>query len=136
MRIAACSKPSGTVASDQDLRDTIPSYTKVGLFLKQALAKEMSPISKSSSTESDSETEEAEGRHIPVFANYSDADEIFITFRDQFERYTRQHSPFNARSSDWQRPYDYWKAMSKEPNADILSVSVFICSTNILLIYC
>jgi len=84
--------------TDKDLRDSMPAYLKVGIFLLTLLAKELQA-----------------GRKDPVFVHYSSGDQILGAFKIQFESYTRQYPPFSARSGVWSRPIQYWKAMSQQP---------------------
>ncbi|KAJ6512898.1 ribonuclease H-like domain-containing protein [Mycena sanguinolenta] len=66
--------------TDQDLRDSMPAYPKVGIFLKKALAKELQA-----------------GRQDPAFSRYTSGAQILDAFKIQFEAYTRQYPPFSAR---------------------------------------
>ncbi|KAJ7728550.1 hypothetical protein B0H14DRAFT_3618159 [Mycena olivaceomarginata] len=89
---------------DQDLRDSMPSYAKVGTSLFQVLAKELQA-----------------GRAAPAFARYSSAADIMAAYKSQFELYTRQHPPFSVRSQHWFKPMQYWRALSEQPESSILA---------------
>ncbi|KAF8176825.1 ribonuclease H-like domain-containing protein [Mycena galopus ATCC 62051] len=98
----------GTSASnvtDKDLRDSMPAYTKVGLFLLTVLPKELRA-----------------GRKHPAFVAYSSGNQILDAFKVPFESYTRQCPPFSARSTVWSQPIQYWTAMSQQPEASILAL--------------
>ncbi|KAJ7828008.1 hypothetical protein B0H13DRAFT_1656537, partial [Mycena leptocephala] len=91
-------------ATDKDLRDSMPAYPKVGIFLKKILAKELQA-----------------GRKDPAFIPYNSGDQILDAFKSQFESYTRQYPPFSARSQAWSQPIQYWTAMSQQEEASILA---------------
>ncbi|KAF9021139.1 hypothetical protein BDZ89DRAFT_1071710 [Hymenopellis radicata] len=67
--------------TDQDLRDAMPTYAKVGLFLIQTLYHEMN----------------SRGRDIPACSQYETSTAAVAALKSQFEAYTRQHAPFSAR---------------------------------------
>lgn len=89
---------------DQDLRDTLPAYTKVGAYLAALLVHEynMDPTPE-------------------VFEEYTDGEEVIRTFRVQFSKYTRQAPPFNRHdATTW--PINYWKKLRSHPDASIIGV--------------
>ncbi|KAJ6461131.1 hypothetical protein C8R47DRAFT_1241882 [Mycena vitilis] len=90
--------------TDQDLRDSMPSYTKVGKFLLQVLAKELQA-----------------GRDAPVFQRYSTSAEVMNDFKLQFEAYTRQYPPFNVRSRAFEKALDYWRSLQEVDTACVLA---------------
>jgi hypothetical protein len=96
----------GSSMTDQDLRDSMPAYRKVGTFLVKVLAKELRA-----------------GRMAPEFMHHTSGNEILAAFKTQFESYTRQYPPFSARQKTWSRPMQYWEAMSQLPEASVLAVS-------------
>ncbi|KAJ6595079.1 hypothetical protein DFH09DRAFT_1357828 [Mycena vulgaris] len=69
---------SGKAITDQDHRESMPSYTRVGEFLFEVLAKELQA-----------------SRDSPAFDRYSTAGEIIEAFKLRFEAYTRQYPPFS-----------------------------------------
>ncbi|KAJ7587691.1 hypothetical protein C8J56DRAFT_890589 [Mycena floridula] len=93
-----------SAVTDQDLRDSIPAYTKVSQCLVELLAEEIQS-----------------GRKAPEFLAYETGADIIQALKSQMERYTRQQAPFSARSPDWTKPMLYWKAMLNEPEARILA---------------
>ncbi|KAJ7256333.1 ribonuclease H-like domain-containing protein [Mycena rebaudengoi] len=99
------SNQTNSGATDKDLRDSMPTYSKIGTFLYKTLAKELQ------SGRSDA----------PPFRPYLTSDLVFAAFKSQFENYTRQYPPFSARSPLWSKPIQYWNAMSERPEAAILA---------------
>ncbi|KAJ6543470.1 hypothetical protein B0H10DRAFT_1970404 [Mycena sp. CBHHK59/15] len=97
-------RSSGSSATDQDLRDSMPAYRKVGTFLVKVLAKELQAR-----------------RKAPEFIHHKSRNEILAAFKTQFESYTRQYPPFSALQKTWSRPMQYWKAMSQLPEASVLA---------------
>ncbi|KAJ6612198.1 hypothetical protein B0H10DRAFT_1952480 [Mycena sp. CBHHK59/15] len=107
--------PSSVKAiTDQDLRDSMPSYARVGEFLFEVLAKELQA-----------------SRDSPAFDRYSMAGEIMEVFKLQFEAYTRQYPPFSVRSHTWSKAMQYWRSLADLPESSILAVYI-----NIFLICC
>ncbi|KAJ6582779.1 hypothetical protein B0H10DRAFT_900779 [Mycena sp. CBHHK59/15] len=100
----ASSRSSILGTTDKDLRDSMPTYPKVGTFLYKVLAKELQA-----------------GRKAPEFKYHASGNEIMAAFKTQFELYTRQYPPFSARADVWSRPIQYWNAMSQLPEASILA---------------
>ncbi|KAJ7440035.1 hypothetical protein FB451DRAFT_1191822 [Mycena latifolia] len=98
---AASSQSSLT---DQDLRDSMPTYQKVGKFLLKVLA-----------------TELKSGRDAPEFRPYRSAEAVLAAFKAQFEAFTRQYPPYSARAAAWTKPYLYWTAMGEQSDASILA---------------
>ncbi|KAJ7613363.1 hypothetical protein DFH06DRAFT_1370699 [Mycena polygramma] len=98
--------PSQARITDQDLRDSMPTYTKVGRFLLKLLATELEA-----------------GRTALQFESYQCGDEILAAFRVQFESFTRQYPPFSARNPSWTKPYLYWTAMLEQADAGVLASS-------------
>ncbi|KAJ7023185.1 ribonuclease H-like domain-containing protein [Mycena alexandri] len=96
--------PSQAKVTDQDLRDSMPTYTKVGAFLLRVLAIELKA-----------------GRTAPQFESYKTADDVLDALRTQFEAYTRQHPPFSARQKSWTKPYLYWTAMLAHVDSGVLA---------------
>ncbi|KAJ7769822.1 ribonuclease H-like domain-containing protein [Mycena metata] len=90
--------------TDQDLRDSMSSYAKVGSFLFQVLAKEIQS-----------------GRTAPEFARYSSAAAVMAAFKSQFESYTRQYPPFSMRSEHWSKPIEYWRTLAPLPESGVLA---------------
>ncbi|KAF9021143.1 hypothetical protein BDZ89DRAFT_1071717 [Hymenopellis radicata] len=90
--------------TDQDLRDAMPTYAKVGLFLIQTLYHEMN----------------SRGRDIPACSQYETSTAAVAALKSQFEAYTRQHAPFSARVHA-RTPLEYWRTMSESPHADVLA---------------
>ncbi|KAJ7847041.1 ribonuclease H-like domain-containing protein [Mycena leptocephala] len=90
--------------TDQDLRNSMPSYAKVGTFLFQVLAKELQA-----------------GRDAPAFARYSKASEVMDVFKLQFEAYTRQYPPFSVRSNTWSKAMQYWRSLQDLPESSIIA---------------
>jgi hypothetical protein len=87
----------------------MPSYSKVGAFLFQVLAKELQS-----------------GRDAPAFRRYSSAAAVMVAFRTQFEAYTRQYAPFSARSNAWSKTMQYWRSLEDQPQASIIAVCILI----------
>jgi hypothetical protein len=102
-------------ATDQDLRDSIPSYLKVGAFLLEVLAKELQAA-----------------RDTPAFSRYSSAADVMTAFKAQFEAYTRQYPPFSARSETWSKAIQYWRSLAELPEASVLAVYLIIIHPHIL----
>ncbi|KAJ7241185.1 ribonuclease H-like domain-containing protein [Mycena rebaudengoi] len=90
--------------TDQDLRDSMPSYTKVGAFHFQAIAKELQAKRKSE-----------------AFAPYSSASAIMLALKSQFEFYTRQYPPFSIRNPNWSKPIQYWQALAAHAESGVLA---------------
>jgi hypothetical protein len=103
--ISANSRTSRT--TDQDLRDSMPTYLQGGTFLLKVLAKEL-----------------CTGRMAPEFVHHVYGDAILVAFKTQFKSYTRQYPPFSARQKAWTRAIDYWQAMSHLPEASVLTVTI------------
>ncbi|KAJ6603173.1 hypothetical protein B0H10DRAFT_2440555 [Mycena sp. CBHHK59/15] len=103
-RTTSAAISSQSTLTDKDLRDSMPTYRKVGKFLLKFLA-----------------TELQSGRQVPQFTRYQSADDVMDAFRAQFEAFTRQYPPFSARSASWTKPYLYWTAMLKQADAGVLS---------------
>ncbi|KAJ6573317.1 ribonuclease H-like domain-containing protein, partial [Mycena sp. CBHHK59/15] len=98
--------PSSVKAiTDQDLRDSMPSYARVGEFLFEVLAKELQASCDS-----------------PAFDRYSMAGEIMEVFKLQFEAYTRQYPPFSVRSHTWSKAMQYWRSLADLPESSILAL--------------
>ncbi|KAJ6573675.1 hypothetical protein B0H10DRAFT_2236950 [Mycena sp. CBHHK59/15] len=98
--------PSSVKAiTDQDLRDSMPSYARVGEFLFEVLAKELQA-----------------SRDSPAFDRYSMAGEIMEVFKLQFEAYTRQYPPFSVRSHTWSKAMQYWRSLADLPESSILAL--------------
>lgn len=100
------SNTAGTQAklADQDLRDSMPAYSKAGAYLCTILAKEIN------------------AKAAPeLFDKYDDSDKILEEFRFQFMQYTRQVAPFD-RHTPAMTPIDYWTSLLPRPGADILAV--------------
>jgi hypothetical protein len=104
-----------TQITDQDLRDSMPTYAKVGVFLLKVLATELKA-----------------GRQAPQFASYKSATDVMTAFRSQFEAFTRQYPPFSARSRSWTKPYLYWTAMLDQSDAGVLAVKSSVSSVRIV----
>jgi hypothetical protein len=104
-----------TQITDQDLRDSMPTYAKVGVFLLKVLATELKA-----------------GRQAPQFASYKSATDVMTAFRSQFEAFTRQYPPFSARSRSWTKPYLYWTAMLDKSDAGVLAVKSSVSSVRIV----
>ncbi|KAJ6528165.1 hypothetical protein B0H19DRAFT_1274963 [Mycena capillaripes] len=102
--VPSASRSSVQGITDQDLRDSMPTYEKVGTFLFKVLAKELQA-----------------GRKADEFVHHSSANTIMAAFKTQFELYSRQYPPFSARAATWSTPMQYWKAMSQLPDASILA---------------
>ncbi|KAJ7719512.1 ribonuclease H-like domain-containing protein [Mycena metata] len=104
--LPASAPPSSarTGVTDQDLRDSMSSYAKVGSFLFQLLAKEIQS-----------------GRTAPEFARYSSAAAVMTVFKSQFESYTRQYPPFSMRSEHWSKPIDYWRTLAPLAESGVLA---------------
>ncbi|KAJ7584738.1 hypothetical protein C8J56DRAFT_893377 [Mycena floridula] len=90
--------------TDQDLLDSMPAYIEVGTRLFKMIVDEIKA-----------------GRKAPQFDDYKTGQDILQAFKSQFERYTRQQSPFSARSAAWTKPLLYWKAMLQDKEASILA---------------
>ncbi|KAJ6617773.1 hypothetical protein B0H10DRAFT_2218322 [Mycena sp. CBHHK59/15] len=99
------SPSSVKVITDQDLRDSMPSYARVGEFLFEVLAKELQA-----------------SRDSPAFDRYSMAGEIMEVFKLQFEAYTRQYPPFSVRSHTWSKAMQYWRSLADLPESSILAL--------------
>ncbi|KAK7050670.1 hypothetical protein R3P38DRAFT_3174151 [Favolaschia claudopus] len=97
--------PSATASlvTDQDLRDSMPAYVKVGAFLFHLLAKELQS-----------------GRDAPAFQRYSKAADVMKALL-QFEYYTRQYPPFSTRSNGWTKAIQYWRSLEEHPESSILA---------------
>ncbi|KAJ7673239.1 ribonuclease H-like domain-containing protein [Mycena polygramma] len=87
--------------TDRDLRDSMPSYTKVGALV---LAKEGQA-----------------SRDAPEFRFHSDASAIMDAFKAQFELYSRQHPPFSVRASHLTKPLAYWRSLAELPASSVLA---------------
>ncbi|KAJ6527844.1 hypothetical protein DFH09DRAFT_1285604 [Mycena vulgaris] len=74
INLVPTSQTSASNVTDQDLRDSMPSYPRVGIFLLTILAKELQA-----------------GRKDPAFIHYNSGDHILAAFKIQFEAYTRQY---------------------------------------------
>ncbi|KAJ7756553.1 ribonuclease H-like domain-containing protein, partial [Mycena metata] len=96
--------PAASGGTDKDLRDSMPTYPKVGTFLFKVLARELQA-----------------GRQAAAFTHHASPDAIMAAFKSQFEAYTRQYPPFSARSAMWLAPIQYWRAMVQLPEASILA---------------
>ncbi|KAF9025001.1 hypothetical protein BDZ89DRAFT_1040796 [Hymenopellis radicata] len=88
--------------ADQDLRDAIPVYAKVGIFLVKMLYREM------------------QSRLIPECSHYGNSDAAVSALKLQLEAYARQSAPFCNRSPMWSA-IKYWREMARSPHADVLS---------------
>ncbi|KAJ7789074.1 ribonuclease H-like domain-containing protein [Mycena olivaceomarginata] len=95
---------STSKVTDQDLRDSMPPYVKVGEFLFQVLAKELQS-----------------SRDVPAFHRYSSASGVMDAFKSQFESYTRQYPPFSVRSTTWSKAIQYWRSLEHVPEASIIA---------------
>ncbi|KAF8601987.1 hypothetical protein BDV93DRAFT_222922 [Ceratobasidium sp. AG-I] len=88
---------------DQDLRWSVPAYTKVGGFLLRLLARVYNA-----------------NRNLPVFAPYAnDWKHVEAALHQQLMRYTRCLIPFHQ-VSNAATSQDYWEGMLAVPGADIL----------------
>ncbi|KAJ7669618.1 ribonuclease H-like domain-containing protein, partial [Mycena olivaceomarginata] len=96
--------PSAVRNSDQDLRDSMPSYSKVGLFLFDVLAKELKG-----------------SRRPPEIAHYPSTAAVMVAYKHQFEAHTRQHPPFSVRSQEWFKPMQYWRSLAEHAEAGVLA---------------
>ncbi|KAJ6491168.1 hypothetical protein C8R45DRAFT_1096684 [Mycena sanguinolenta] len=108
------STPSSTTNRliDQDLCDSMPSYSKVGTFLFQVLAKDLQA-----------------GRDAPAFTRYSTAAEVMDAFKLQFEAYTQQYPPFTVHHNTWSKAMEYWRSLENLPESSIIAfVSIKIFS--------
>ncbi|KAJ7788024.1 hypothetical protein B0H14DRAFT_2251321, partial [Mycena olivaceomarginata] len=89
---------------DQDLRDSMPSYRKVGVFLMKVLAKDLQSA-----------------RNTQAFRRYSTSADVINAYKAQFEAYTRQYLPFSVRSKGWSKAIQYWRSLEELPEACILA---------------
>ncbi|KAJ6608146.1 hypothetical protein B0H10DRAFT_2227168 [Mycena sp. CBHHK59/15] len=97
---------SSTGVTNQDLHDSMQSYSKVGTILSQVLAKELQVRRESLP---------------PTFTRYSSAAAVMSAFKFQFEVYTHQYLPFSVRSDRWFKVIHYWRALAESPEAAILT---------------
>jgi hypothetical protein len=89
--------------TDQDLRWSVPAYTKAGGFSLRLLARVYNA-----------------NPSLPLFSSYaSDWKYVEAGLHQQLMRYTRCLAPFHA-PSDAKTSYDYWERMLAVPGADIL----------------
>ncbi|KAJ7049280.1 ribonuclease H-like domain-containing protein, partial [Mycena amicta] len=95
--------------SDQDLRDSIPVYSKVGLFLVQALYREYELLARYP-------------RMPDALSAHPSSTTAIPALRQQYESFVRQLSPFNVRSSNSED--EYWQQMLLSPHASILAYLV------------
>lgn len=87
----------------------MPSYSKVGLFLFDVLAKELKG-----------------SRRPPEIAHYPSTAAVMVAYKHQFEAYTRQHPPFSVRSQEWFKPMQYWRSLAEHAEAGVLAVRELI----------
>ncbi|KDN33484.1 hypothetical protein RSAG8_13430, partial [Rhizoctonia solani AG-8 WAC10335] len=80
---------------DSDLRNSIPSYERIGNFLGAMLVHEINS-----------------GRAPEIFDHYEDARAIITEFRFQFMNYVRQAGPFD-RYIHAATPLEYWTKLSR-----------------------
>lgn len=94
-------------AHDEDLRRSIPSYEKIGLYLKKVLCNELNAGT------------------IAAAKDYPDSKSIIDTFKIQFVTYARGEYPFTPPlnySSTTFCPLVYWGKLLKHPDALFLAV--------------
>lgn len=104
---------SSLAVTDQDLRDTMPTYKKIGLSLTKILVAEINS-----------------GKDLPHFVQYDSGEDVISVFKAQFEAYTQQCNPFSTCSALYTKPMLYWKALRNEPEASVLSVCVYFLFKN------
>lgn len=97
---------------DDNLRRTIPAYSKAGSYLIRVLkndldaaAKEKKPISL-----------------FDIFREYRNGDAVLEAFRLQFANYTRGEDSFKLDRKVYKTPLQYWKRLRSNPNANVLAV--------------
>lgn len=113
LRVSSASATSKdkTIGSDDDLRASIPAYTRIGSFLATMLKNEILAAQSTTLRE----------HRVSVFAAFRSADDIVTAFKQQLEAYARQEAPFRL-SEPIVSPRVYWRELQNNKKASVLAV--------------
>ncbi|KEP46915.1 DUF659 family protein [Rhizoctonia solani 123E] len=96
---------SADLASDRDLRRSLPAYTLAGTYLVKLLGQLYNKDPNSA-----------------PFSHYSSWQDIQVAFRRQLLTFTRGLSPFEKRHVNTQTSHEYWETLLSVPSADLLAM--------------